>query len=313
MLVLARIDAAVLVATLAAFEVLRKEQSVPARLWRAVTLVLVAATISLPWWLYNVLSFGSLMPSSGTAQSAPFALVRIKPMLMNVLVVLVPYVHVRFEGLLTQMVIQAGIVLLLARFFWKRGFIDPKDSRAIRMGGVIAVSTLLLGLYYLLTSGAVHFYGRYLAPLMLVSVIGQRAGTGESIRGRHGFTALVPISLVAVLSIIGYHFPTGKSKSPFYNDQLQLIASNVPSTESVSAGQSGTIGYFREHVVNLDGKVNPEALHYRHNTWEYLKARNIRWYCDWSSEFLGPDPAANGWVAVGQRGAFLLYHHAGQL
>jgi hypothetical protein len=90
---------------------------------------------------------------------------------------------------------------------------------------------------------------------------------------------------------------------------LCLIEAYVPRSDVVSAGQSGTIGYFRDHVVNLDGKVNTEALHYRSNMWEYLERRNIAWYCDWASGSLGPDPAANGWTMVAKRGQFLLYQH----
>jgi ABC-type sugar transport system permease subunit len=123
------------------------------------------------------------------------------------------------------------------------------------------------------------------------------------------FAILTPVALIAVISILGWQFQAGISKSPFYNDQLQLIEAHVPRDEAVSASQSGTIGYFREQVVNLDGKVNPEALFYRSNMWEYLERRNIAWYCDWASEFLGPDPAANGWTVIAKRGAFVLYQH----
>jgi hypothetical protein len=209
------------------------------------------------------------------------------------------------------MIFQAAVIITIAIFFSRATFADLKDTSAFRMGGVICVSTLLLALYYLLFSGAPHFYGRYLAPLMLVSI--PLAGIALAYVNRFGhllrFLVLSSLALIAALSILGYHFQIGVSKSPFYNDQLQLIEASVPRSEVVSAGQSGTIGYFRDRVVNLDGKVNPEALHYRHAMWEYLKARNIAWYCDWASGFLGPDPAANGWTVVGRRGSFLLYHY----
>ena len=76
----------------------------------------------------------------------------------------------------------------------------------------------------------------------------------------------------------------------------------------MGAGQSGTIGYFRDNVVNLDGKVNIDAIIYRNNMQEYLRRQNIIWYCDWDSKYLGVNPEMNGWFIVEKKGAFTLYH-----
>jgi len=189
---------------------------------------------------------------------------------------------------------------------------ELKNTGGFRAGSCIVMSTLLLGLYYLFFSGAPHFYGRYLSPFMLISIV--LAGIALARVDRFGqivrLGALIPLGLIAALSILGYQLQIGVSRSPFYNDQLQLIEARVPHSDAVSAGQSGTIGYFRDRVVNLDGKVNAEALRYRGRMWEYLEQRQIAWYCDWATGFLGPSPAANGWSMVARRGDFLLYHHA---
>jgi hypothetical protein len=312
LLILARIDAVIFVATLATFELFRWDMPLQLRFRRAVAITLISFIISLPWWLYNLFFFGSLMPSSGTAQAAPFSFARVAPMLSSALQVLAPYIQIRWIEGLPQMLLQACIVLIIALLFAKTAFSDMKTTNAFRIGGVITISTAILGLYYLLFSGAPHFYGRYLSPFMLISIV-VAAITLAQVDRFHNlirFAVLIPLVLIAAASILGYQFQVGVSKSPFYNDQLQLIEASVPHAETVSAGQSGTIGYFRDHVVNLDGKVNAEALHYRNNMWKYLENRNIAWYCDWSSGFLGPDPAANGWTVVGRRGSFLLYHHS---
>ena len=60
------------------------------------------------------------------------------------------------------------------------------------------------------------------------------------------------------------------ASSPMYAVQLPLVREGVPDGEVVAAGQSGTLGYFRDNVLNLDGKVNPEALQYRGRMREYL-------------------------------------------
>jgi hypothetical protein len=102
---------------------------------------------------------------------------------------------------------------------------------------------------------------------------------------------------------------------------VKLVAANVPAGEIVAAGQSGTLGYFRDHVVNTDGKVNLDALHYKKRIWTYLRERGIRWYVDWPfyvNRHLGvpldpatglPAESGNGWKYVAQRNGFFLYRY----
>jgi hypothetical protein len=100
--------------------------------------------------------------------------------------------------------------------------------------------------------------------------------------------------------------------SPMYIAQLPLVCENVPDGELAAAGQSGTLGYFRDNVLNLDGKVNPEALQYRGRIWEYLRERNVRWFCDWESYVdtcLGEEPERHGWRVVDEREGFYLLHY----
>ena len=69
----------------------------------------------------------------------------------------------------------------------------------------------------------------------------------------------------------------------------------------------------RPRVVNVDGKVNRDALAYQDRMWVYLDQRAIRWFVDspWYVErMLGPDPAKNGWSLVAMAGGtaeFRLY------
>jgi hypothetical protein len=311
LLILARIDAAIFVATLACIELFRRNEPLQVRVTHAAIITLMAFVISLPWWLYNLLVFGSLMPSSGASQAGPFSLSRLEPMLQSALQVWVPYIQIRWIEGWPQMLIQACVILFVAALFARITLPQMRDSRMIHIGSVLVLSTSLLSLYYLFFSGAVHFYGRYLAPFMLVAIPLTAIVLTQMQRFHHlvRFAILPALALIAAISILGWQLQTGVSKSPFYNDQLQLIQAHVPHNDTVSASQSGTIGYFRDHVVNLDGKVNAQALPYRSHMWEYLERRNIAWYCDWASEFLGPDPAANGWAVIAKRGAFVLYQH----
>ena len=65
--------------------------------------------------------------------------------------------------------------------------------------------------------------------------------------------------------------------NPCYRDQLELVETHVPENAWVAAGQSGTLGYFRNHVINLDGKVNPVALEYQRKMPEYLRQLHVNY------------------------------------
>ncbi len=103
---------------------------------------------------------------------------------------------------------------------------------------------------------------------------------------------------------------------------MALAREYVPAGERVAAGQTGTLGYFRDDVVNLDGKVNVEALKYQTHMWDYLREQNIRYFIDWphyANKYLGVPigandvPAAehNGWRRVAERNYFYVYEYVG--
>jgi hypothetical protein len=98
-------------------------------------------------------------------------------------------------------------------------------------------------------------------------------------------------------------------------EQMSLVEHYVPQNEVVAAGQSGTIGYFRHNVVNLDGKVNSQALVYQSKMWEYLPQVHATWLCDWPSyihKYLGDHPEEHGWRFVARDGTFDLYQYQGE-
>ncbi len=97
-------------------------------------------------------------------------------------------------------------------------------------------------------------------------------------------------------------------------DQVLLVRTLVPESDTVAAGQSGTLNFFRPNVVNMDGKVNPEVLAYRGHGWDYLAQKKIHWFVDWPvyvERILGEKPEAHGWKLVARRANFLLYRRDG--
>jgi hypothetical protein len=309
LLVLARIDAAVFVATLAIAELARRAVPIRTRLAGAAVLALVPLAVSAPWWIYNVVGFGSLMPSSGAAQASSPSISRVVPFVQALLQVAVPYIQVRHIQGWPQTLLQACVFAGVAWMFARRVWPQLKGGDTVRVGGTLALSTLLLGVYYLGFSRAAYFYGRYLTPFMLVTIPMAAVALSDvrRIRRLAQAAAVVALGAMTTVSVVAWQIPAGVSRSEFYNDQRQLIEAVVPATDAVCAFQSGTIGYFRDRVVNLDGKVNPEALRRWKDIRVYAGERGIDWFCDSVGSFADPGGSASGrWTVVATRGPFVL-------
>jgi len=132
---------------------------------------------------------------------------------------------------------------------------------------------------------------------------------------RTGSALALAAAVGAALLLAGAWQGLGLFGASAHHRQAVLVAEHVPPEDVVAAGQSGTLGFLRDRVVNVDGKVNPEALKWRGRIPEYLDARGIRWFVDsdWYVEInLGLDPAAVGWQLVAENGDFYLYLRVGR-
>jgi hypothetical protein len=152
-----------------------------------------------------------------------------------------------------------------------------------------------------------------LAPLLLLVVL-------VLARALLALAEARPWPAAALLLVLGlsvpfevmrsYHEPI-IDRNIFVRRQLTLVESRVPPEEWVAALQTGTLGYFRDRVLNLDGKVNPQALRRRHDIWRYLDEQGVRWLCDWPElfrPFFGSRPEEQGWELQARSGKFALYH-----
>ena len=310
--VLERIDASFVVLIACLWE-LRSGRSngLPVALARAFVIGGTAVAVSSPWWIYNVVSFGSLMPISGTATQA-WALdgFRLGWFLWGLFMGAFPWLFGGDgEGGLLNLVrlpLYAGGLWLLWRIYRRL----PSATRDFAI--TLAAAMVLLGIWYWLSSYAFWFYSRYLAPAALPVAVGFGLSLAELVhrRPRLGFLAL-PLAVVPVVALAGLAwFGLGVYGNMMFWDQVQLVRSLVPEEDLVAAGQAGTLNFFRPHVVNLDGKVNPEVFAYRDHLWDYLALKKIHWFVDWSwyaEKALGSDPSAHGWKQVASRNNFLLY------
>jgi hypothetical protein len=320
--VLSRIDAVFFVILVCAYLFLGGAGPARARIRPAATAAATAFLVSSPWWFYSVLAFGSLLPSSGAAEQA-WALDarRLGVMATAILRNLMPiYFHdadERFEADGVRALLLVGTLALLwihGREIRKRRPANAGPGRhLLGLGGGLALSSLMLALWYALSSWAVHFYARYLAPLLLlvVLVLARALLALAEVRPRPAAALLLVVGVSVPFEVMrSYHEPIIE-RNIFVRRQLTLVESRVPPEEWVAALQTGTLGYFRDRVLNLDGKVNPQALGRRRDIWRYLDEQGVHWLCDWPElfrPFFGSRPEEQGWELQERSGKFALYH-----
>jgi hypothetical protein len=315
--VLARIDASFLVAVLCVVELLRERgrRGLALAFARAFVIGAAALAVSAPWWAYNLIGFGSLMPISGTAtQSWAIDGFRLGWFLWGLAMGVFPWLFGgEAEGTwldLIRLPLYAGGVWLLWRVYSRL----PAPTRDFALA--LGLTMLLLGLWYWLSSIAFWFYSRYLAPASLPVAVALGLALSSLLLRRPVLLAataplaVVPVAVLAVLAWAGL----GIYGNMMFWDQVLLVRALVPEADTVAAGQSGTLNFFRPRVVNLDGKVNPEVFAFHDHLWDYLAQKKIYWFVDWpwyAERALGSDPDAHGWKQVASRGNFLLYRRDG--
>lgn len=328
LLVLARIDAAVFVALYVGWRLLsglRAGRTV-ASLGEVIVIGGLALLISAPWWWFNYHTFGALMPTSGQAQQAlAFDERRWRWVFWALGVDMMPTLWVgRFDelfhdGLIPSVVralVAAALLAWFARRLRRTGLAGAEARRTRAFGWLLAAAVCALAVYYGASFIAFWFYYRYLFPAALLGCV-VIAWTTAPLASRRPWRAAALIALLTaptvVSALMAYQGRTLHVETVYW-DQLDLVGDRVPLSETVAAGQAGTLGYFRKRVIDVDGKVNAEVLPYQAEMWTYLRAHDVRWFADWPfyvEKYLGPDPTAHGWKQVGSLGIWQLWHYEG--
>jgi hypothetical protein len=144
--------------------------------------------------------------------------------------------------------------------------------------GTVALSlyVVFLAYWYTARSGAWWFDDRYLAPFVLLSVPLLAAAAERRLQGRAaraapavlaGAVLVANVPLLAVMVVAprtppDWATPLGNlGTHPNYNyDQTTWALAHVRPGCRMGGFESGTLGYFRDRVINLDGKVDPASL-----------------------------------------------------
>jgi hypothetical protein len=327
LIVLARIDAAFFVVAACIGRWLPQRQT-NWRQWarRFFKLAGISFVVSSGWWLNNLVRFHSILPSSGRAEQAwEVSNYRWERVAAALLRNLVPWVHTevhldRSAGTVIRAVFllcvaAAGVKHRAAVYQLVCGSNSKNDvaRRTLEFIRWLVASVAALAAWYALSSWAVHFYTRYMAPLILVAIFVLASAAASTclklprVAAASAALTIVPVLVLTVLLWHGRPVPNG-----FLREQVKLVERYASPRETVAAGQSGTLGYFRSGVVNLDGKVNPRALEFQTRMWEYLPEVHARWLCDWPAyvrAYLGERPEKYGWKLVGKEGTFVLLRY----
>ncbi|MGB7243174.1 MAG: hypothetical protein WBC93_13940 [Sulfitobacter sp.] len=246
--------------------------------------------IAAPWLISNKINFGSIVPISGSSQSLGISIGQnaslVPAKLMEYMFPMLPIPDGMEE---TTPVIALGtvlLVLIVGTFLiqtWRRG-------GAMRYVMVTyALHGLVLVMYYGLFFGAPHFMSRYMAPLAPFLII---ATTSVLIGLLRGVTPGAATGLLKAVGLIGIVISLGLLgrllipgvKSQGHFQVVDWVHKNVPQDVWVGAVQTGTLGYWNDRTINLDGKVNPDALavlQEHGNVLDYVIDSKIQYLADW--------------------------------
>jgi len=227
---------------------------------------LVVVAISAPWMISNYINFGSIVPVSGTAQALSGGFARNTYLLPGMLF---EYAFLMFPVPLAVQVMPvfqwsavAIVVTILTVFMvqtWRRG----GSVRYVVAAYMIYAAAM--SAYYGFYFGAGWFLSRYLsplAPLLTVATFSvaygvattlMKAQAAQVMRGASALSVLLCFVLLGRLLIPGV-------KEQGHFQVVNWMNQNVAEDVWVGAVQTGTLGYWHDRTINLDGKVNPAAL-----------------------------------------------------
>jgi hypothetical protein len=256
--VLSRIDAALLAVSLSVWLAWRLRSIRP-----FFTIGFVSFLVSSPWWVNNQLVFGSIMPQSGLAESAGRSILDnmaaafgafTRGMLLQGPPLLAP-VPVRIVAL-------ALWVIALPVLFGKRRHFALAPSDRVWLWPYAAFCSALL-LYYVLHHGAAYFFDRYMMP---VYVIWTPLVALLLVRWARERGSLWPGALLLLYGLCGLalHVRYVVDPQPIWTVRKHwqglIVAQGLTPEDVVGANSMGAVGYLHRNVVNLDGKMDLDAL-----------------------------------------------------
>lgn len=255
--------------------------------------------ITSPWWIYNYNLTGSIIPTSGMMQTmhrttgSYFPLSKI---LTNVNHTVTALLDQAFLFVVTpQRLIIRGThlfslvwnisraALLGTIVLWFRFKAKPVSHNNLRniLVGKLMFFPLFIGLilvYYNFFFNVAWYINRYTIPCIIAPAL-----IWPLVLERYKliYCKVCLIAGITLTLLIG-----GTSYFTEYNsmyiEHYGWVEENVPEDTWVAANQTGTLGYFHDRTINVDGKVNPDIFKIAPGTkGEYLKRKNVKYFIDW--------------------------------
>lgn len=251
--------------------------------------------IASPWLINNYALFGSIVPISGISESreAHFgqSFSGIPANLFGSTFIFTP-VPVSIQRTAPVILMSIASVPLSLLGFWFFSARLTLSSRRFFLASLIFA--LGIASYYGLFFGAPHFQARYISPLSPFMWFATSATAffllNMLFRTFNGFRRAA-LSVVLVLTFGAATFAYtdfargyAKGTSQMHQQVVKWVQDNVPESQWVGAPQTGTLGFFHDRTINLDGKVNPHALRSileNGNILEYVRNSKIDYIADW--------------------------------
>ena len=268
---LARNDAVFLIAALLIAHALAGGAGVgggfPRRAIDAVMAGGLSFVVALPWLVHNKLRFGSIVPISGKAESHAAAFgANLSIIPANLFESLMLYAPIPQSLEAAWPVLAAAALTILGCGWFAWVVIGRSGVRGQRLCILTLLFGAMLGGYYGLFFGAAWFVSRYLSaltPIFAVIVVYLVWSTlARQPFGRRslsfGAAGLLGLALAISVAFAARHYQSGVSNG--HRQVVEWVQGNVDDRVWVGAVQTGTLGYFHDRTLNLDGKVNPKAL-----------------------------------------------------
>lgn len=266
-------------------------------LGRIVPSGIVCLIVAAPWLINNQLRFGSIMPISGSSQSfwADYGLnLPILPAkLFEYFFAFLPVP----TSLETQPIFVVPAIALMAIIFVSFVILSRRnaDTHLCVLLITYVGFALALSVYYGVFFGAPHFLSRYLAPTapLLISATAMTfiVWCHRSRRPKLAVAFRVAVMLVLVLNtllLVRLLLPGQKEQGHF--QVVRWVQEHLAEGTWAGAPQTGTLGYWHDHTINLDGKTNPVALS------ALLADRHLAYVIESPVEVIADWNGITGWV-----------------
>ncbi len=295
---LARNDACFLIAAMLLFHLFmtwKAHVGKTTAIGQCVVIGLTSIVVASPWLIFNVTNFGHIVPVSGRSESSGLTfgenvLPAFVAIVENASIFLrVPQQFERNPFVIGMCIFSTCcmITLVLKRMAWFRQQFSAGFA-------IMAFYVIALAIYYALFFGVHFFLSRYLYSVVTLSAITMAALVAAWTRYSALSGSRIPILVVGIAAIASITLNVRvyrHGRKHMHSQVVNWVDEHVPADVWVAATQTGTLGYYHDRTINLDGKVDPQSLDYRlrGRIVDYLDERNVTYIADWAGHAVWAD------------------------